>query len=287
MPKKLSELTAATALGDADLLLIEQGGTSKQLAASVFWLPTNYIGGLITSNDSGDTDHDIAVAPGIARSLDDSTNMKLPAITTKQIDAAWVVGDDQGGLDTGSVAADTLYAIWLIKRADTGVVDVLFSASFTSPTLPTNYTNLRLIAAVVTDSAANIAQYIQSGDYFAHGVVEGIDDSALTDNTLKTGSLQVPPSCLAHIQAVLDNPTATDNATGQIFIVAGGIGHTPASDTAWARVEVAANFDALNASGSVLVDSSQNIRYGVAESSGDATLVVVTVAFTMLTRRDP
>ena len=38
------------------------------------------------------------------------------------------------------MANDTWYHVWLIKRADTGVVDALFSLSATAPTMPANYT---------------------------------------------------------------------------------------------------------------------------------------------------
>ncbi|MDK1020046.1 MAG: hypothetical protein QGD90_00220 [Candidatus Hydrogenedentes bacterium] len=124
MPRKMTVLTAATELADADQFLIEQGGTNKRITADLLPLPISYIGGLITSNDT-DADHDIAIAPGIARSDDDAANMKLASILTKQIDGAWAVGD-AGGLDAGSVVANQLYSLWLIKRPDTGVVDVLF-----------------------------------------------------------------------------------------------------------------------------------------------------------------
>lgn len=118
-------------------------------------LPQNYRSDL-TLSSGADTDHDITVAAGEARDAADTEDMVLASALTKQIDAAWSVGNDQGGLDTGTVAADTTYYVWLIKRTDTGVVDALFSTSGTSPTLPTNYDKKRQIGRLVTDSSANI-----------------------------------------------------------------------------------------------------------------------------------
>lgn len=184
MGTRLGALDSGSNVVAADLLLVQQSGVDSQVAASELPLPFNYIGGLITSNDA-DADHDVAIAPGAARSADDLTNLKLAAILTKQIDAAWAVGDDAGGLDTGAVAASTLYAIWLIKRPDTGVVDALFSLSFTAPTMPANYTKKRLIAAVLTDASDDIVTYLQSGDYFRYMSEQpvDVDDSTITSET--------------------------------------------------------------------------------------------------------
>jgi len=106
------------------------------------------ISGLIQSNAAGDPTNDITISAGETVS-DDATLasrrlMVLASAITKRLDAAWAVGSDQGGLDSGSIG-DSDYYIWLIQRADTGVVDVLFSLSSTAPTMPTSYAFKRLI----------------------------------------------------------------------------------------------------------------------------------------------
>ncbi len=116
-----------------------------------------FLAGLTLSNDT-DTDH-INITSGEARDSTNVNNIVLASEITKQIDATWSVGDDAGGLDTGTVAEDT-YFIHLILRSDTGVVDALFSLSETSPTLPTDYDKFVPIGAVVTDSSFNILQFI-------------------------------------------------------------------------------------------------------------------------------
>jgi len=125
--------------------------------------------GLTLSNGT-DTSHDIDIAVGQCSSdnagADDVQTMDLAAVLTKQIDAAWAVGDDAGGLDTGTVANSTWYHVFLIKRSDTGVVDALFSTSATTPTMPTNYDFQRRIGSVLTDGSANITQFLQYGDDF-------------------------------------------------------------------------------------------------------------------------
>jgi len=128
-----------------------------------------YIDGLVLSNNGTDGDHDIDVAAGEARDSTNAKTLSLTASITKQIDATWAVGTNAGGLDTGSVAADTWYHVWLIMRSDTGVVDALFSTSASSPTMPTNYDYKRRIGAVLTDGSSNILGFSQMGDQFLWG----------------------------------------------------------------------------------------------------------------------
>ncbi|WP_210334307.1 hypothetical protein, partial [Rhizobium sp. RHZ02] len=71
---------------------------------------------------------------------------------------------NQGGLDTGSVG-DNTYHVFLIQRSDTGVVDVLFSLSATSPTMPTNYDRKRRIGSILRTGGAN-RLFIQIGNRF-------------------------------------------------------------------------------------------------------------------------
>ena len=64
------------------------------------------------------------------------------------------------------IRSDTWYHTWLIRRNDTGVVDILFSESATAPTMPASYDQKRRIGAVFTDSSANIIAFFQDNDTF-------------------------------------------------------------------------------------------------------------------------
>jgi hypothetical protein len=128
------------------------------------------LGGLETSNNVTDPTNDIDIAVGGTLDTTGAFWMALTAALTKQIDASWAVGNNQGGLDgTESVAGtpdnDTWYYLWLIQRSDTGVVDALFSESATAPTMPTNYDRKQLIGTVRRGTATNLAYY-QDKDTF-------------------------------------------------------------------------------------------------------------------------
>jgi hypothetical protein len=131
-------------------------------------LPTNHLSGLALSN-AADTEHDLTIAVGKARDATDAVDMTLASALTKQGDAEWAVGTAAGGFAAGeSMPATGTVHVWLIKRSDTGVVDVLFNDHATSalaPTLPANYDYKRLIGSYRTSSSHFI-----NGDWWGTGV---------------------------------------------------------------------------------------------------------------------
>jgi len=87
------------------------------------------------------------------------------------------------GLDTGSVAVNTGYAIWLIYNPITDVVGGLFSLSYTSPTLPSGFTFKRLISFVNVDSFRFI-EFQQAGNMYFYTDMASLQ--ILTSGTSKT-----------------------------------------------------------------------------------------------------
>jgi hypothetical protein len=122
--------TAAEALTGTD--------ATRAVTPAGLYFPTGHLYGLTLSNNGTDATNDIDISAGTARDASDTYNYVLPSTYVKQIDAAWALGSAAGGLDTGSVG-DSRYAIWGIGRSDTKVCDVLFSTSFSSPTMPSDY----------------------------------------------------------------------------------------------------------------------------------------------------
>ena len=125
--------------------------------------------GLGLTNSAGDLTNDIDCAVGAASSEDaviaNRVLMSLTSALTKQLDVAWAVGTNQGGRMSAAGIANTTYHIHLIRRTDTGVVDVGFDTSATAPTLPANYTRSRRIGAIIR-SAGAILGFVQDADLF-------------------------------------------------------------------------------------------------------------------------
>ncbi|QDU75427.1 hypothetical protein Pan97_24590 [Bremerella volcania] len=124
--------------------------------------------GLIVRIDSGDTEHDVNVSSGYGFS-GGSTQRKLLALftastnsgMTKRLDASWSAGHGNGGMATGTVAANATYYIHLIENDSTGVCDVMFDTSGAATNIPSGYTRYCPVGRVRTDASSHI-RYVQS-----------------------------------------------------------------------------------------------------------------------------
>lgn len=126
--------------------------------------PRGYIDGLILSNSTGDSDHDITIAAGACRNSANTFNIELSSIT-KRLDASHSVGTNAGGLFSGSIAADTWYHVFAMRRDSDGQADAGFDTSATGANAPSGWT-VRRIGAVLTNSSSNIIGFTQIGDMF-------------------------------------------------------------------------------------------------------------------------
>ena len=154
------DLIRGSAAGVAERLAL--GSRGQELSSDgndAVWgrqLPKGFMSEITLANGS-DTDHEIAISPFEARSDDDTQDIVVAALTTKDFEVTWAVGDAAGGMESGSsLPTNDLLYIWGIKRSDTGVNDILGSLSNSSPTLPANYDGKILIGAVPTDGSGNI-----------------------------------------------------------------------------------------------------------------------------------
>lgn len=158
--------------------------------------PSGFLWGLTLSNNGSDAANDIDIATGSALADGDLGVMTLTSSITKRSDAAWAVGTGNGGMDTGSKANSSWGYVWLIGRSDTGVIDALFSASATAPTMPAGYDQKRRIGAVrFGASTAPILAFKQFEDNFIWDVI--VNDLALTNNpgtSAVNRTLTAPPN---------------------------------------------------------------------------------------------
>lgn len=146
-------------------------GTIGQILAMGIPTPgwtSQSIGGCFLSNNGSDATNDIDVTVG-ARYSDDAAFgnrvfMPLTTALTKQLDAAWAAGTNQGMRDTGSIANGTWH-IFLIMHPTTGVTDILASTSASSPTMPSGYTKKWRIGSILREGGV-IVPFTQDLDYF-------------------------------------------------------------------------------------------------------------------------
>lgn len=122
-------------------------------------LAKTYISGMTTSNDAGDLVNDIRIELGeCASSNTPPALISQAASMIKRLDAAWVAGTNQGGLDTGAVGNGT-YHLHAMYNPTTGVSDYCFSLSATAPTtggaIPVGFTHFRRIWSIVRIAGSN------------------------------------------------------------------------------------------------------------------------------------
>lgn len=246
--------------------------------ANLLYVASGMLFGLTLSNNSGDATNDIDIAAGVAV---DGTNVKvlrLAAGITKRLDAAWAVGTGNGGLDTGSIA-NTTYHVWLIMRSDTGVVDVLFSASASAPTMPANYDFKRRIGSIVRVGGTIISFY-QNGDKF---LTNDFADVASTNpgTSAVTATLSVPSGIV--VEALVKPVILDDSPGGQTYLMLSALAQT---DVAAAATN--ANVISNPAAGTEYVTSgiqhirtntSAQIRYRLSASDADTSVRINTTGW--------
>jgi hypothetical protein len=88
------------------------------------------------------------------------------AVVTKRLDANWTAGTNAGGLDTGTKANSATYHVFLLRKDSDGSLDAIFSVQPINPTVPTGYTKVRVLGAVMTGPGGVIRRFLQSGDRF-------------------------------------------------------------------------------------------------------------------------
>lgn len=159
------------------------------------------IKGLTLSNNGTDPTNDIDIAAGACMSDDadpaDRVVMYLSSAITKQLDAAWAVGNNQGGRSSAAAIENTTYHVFAVKRTDTGVVDVILDVSATAPTMPTNYTKKQRIGSIMRESAA-IVLFTQDEDFFERTTPSFDVDAASPGTSAVTRTLSVPIGISVH-----------------------------------------------------------------------------------------
>ncbi len=109
-----------------------------------------------------------------------------------------------GGLDTGSMAINTHYAVYMISNGTDAGDALLCSTSFTAPTLPSGYSYAGRIGAFVTDSGAttirpflkkgNRTRYVQTSGSYLYTLKSGSHGSVSTPTWVATSYSAIVPS---------------------------------------------------------------------------------------------
>lgn len=205
-----------------------------------------------TSNDQVTIDSGYARDDGAA-----GTNYTIETTVSTTIDI-----DDSGlsGLDSGSKAASTWYAVYAIGAKDDSQTEgFIFSTDFTNVSFPTNYDIQRRIGAVYVDADIRIASFDQAGQdfFFREGQID-VDEGTATTSTSFTAT--VPSTAHgAFVGAIQGSTGATDN---EVFVSPVSL-ELNTTKVMGPGMMFAGNTDdpTFTASGFVPIDTAQTLYY--------------------------
>lgn len=238
--------------------------------------------GLTLSNGT-DTVNDLNVAAGSCASIDTLDSnvvmMTLASIVTKQLDATWVTGTNQGGRSSSLALSSTTWHVFVIRVA--GVDDVGYDTSGTGANLIADHgaTNVRRVGSIWRSSLPSFAIFTQINDTFLLTVKpqEALVNpgTALFGTTQSFVPLGVTTGSIRNIitLAVIDTAPA-----GTVFARAVDGGVVDAVPTEINSQLVTSTAKNRTCSGRILVSTftagSENIAMRLSASNANITLVV-------------
>lgn len=247
-----------------------------------------HIAGLTLSNGT-DATNDIDIAVGETTTSDRSGLITLSSALTKQLDAAWAVGTNAGMRATGVAIADGTYHIFLIRRPDTGVVDVAADTSVSGANIAANtdaaYTQLRRIGSITRVSNAIVA-FKQHGDLFVRDVAAGNVNTANPGTSAVTATLSVPTGLVVNARVsvgLFDSTIAS--STYFLATALSQTDSTPAANLSNLSLDVGTVGQVWTAL-EVPTNTSAQIRYRLSASTADHTVRIVTTGWVDRRGRD-
>lgn len=266
---EISAITEKTNPVGADMLLIEDSADSnnkKRLTVDNLLTTRLGIESRITiANNSTDSSHDIDFSTGW---MYDSSGEHLLAMSamTKRIDAAWAAGTGNGGLFSGTVANNTWYYCFVIRKTSDGSIDCGFDTSITAANIPSGYVAYRRVGAIRTDSSANILAFHQHGIEFWYDLQKAAYSLTNPGTSSVTVTLnEVMPSSEAILNVAL---TANNAFSTRVYLVVQPTwGTASPSPSLFVLTAIQNNPSRSSCQIRVPVDSSRQIKYQVSFSA--------------------
>lgn len=255
----LSRSQLSTFLGDKDpdaIRAFERLFAVGDQIESGILVPRGYIDGLVCS-EAADTDHDVTIAPGVARDAGDTYSLRLASAITKRIDAAWAAGNNAGGLFSGAVAVDTWYYLFLIRKDADGSIDAGWDTFKTAANKPAGYSAYRRIRAYKTDAAANIIPTDQNGDFIKiRAPVTNRALAGLANTNRNAYAVTAPPGTVARVLAQIRWPGTTST---QYFWIDDSLRADAAASSTNNNIRVVIQYDTQGRVLDLSVDSSSQV----------------------------
>lgn len=250
--------------------------------------------GLTASVNVTDSDHDLDFAVGGCWDTGRTDWIQTTSVMTKQTDASWAKGTNQGLLDSGaSGAADTGYYLYVMREDSTGDVDFIMSTSKTwsGVTNPAGWSKGQFVGFVHLNSSANLDAFRQIGNFVQYNSPLLVrSDSSLTNNLHELVTCnEAPGNSLCGFITYFDNP---NTGASSIYITirhtydGGGAGGTSPSSSEYLVLDYNVS-DGIRATAhrhETLIDSNQNFEIAVSPPQAGASTNIYIAHFAMFNR---
>lgn len=233
---------------------------------------TDYLAGMILSNDVGTPNSVIDVSAGVATDSTNVTSITLGAFT-KSTAGSFAAGSGSNGMGQGlTVAINTWYHVFAVIVS--GTADVYFDTSITAANKPASTTAFRRIGSFRTDASAHIIKFTQDGDQFVWFAPVGDVSVANLGGTATLFTLTVPTGLNVRAlfnasggnagawQILFSDPTLQSNAS------ATPLGNTSMSNAAGA-----------SASGQFAIRTNTSAQINAVGSAASTTLQLATTGW--------
>lgn len=196
----------------------ELAGVVGPLANSSIAKPP-FAQGLVIKNNATTPDTKIDISAGLVF-LSSSSGSAFFSSASLTINAT-TTGVD--GLDTGSLAANQEYYVFLIS--DGTNIKSLLSLSATSPTMPAGYTMAQRFGAFKTDGSSKFYRVIQNGNRAQYAVTAATNTASMWMlNNANTGSISTPTYTAFQVTGAGKAAPATATAVNVILTAIAGAG---------------------------------------------------------------
>ena len=227
------------------------------------------------ANNGTDANNDIDFSAGNFQFSDGSGLATLSALT-KQLDASWAAGTNQGGLFSGAKANSTWYHCFAIYNPTSGVADCGFDTSVTAANIPSGYTKYKRVGSIRTNGSGNILAFSQADKYFLWKTQT--EDRALAAPPLSPTNLTLTTPLTLSTMAILNCYLEVGSASpNQILIT--NPGFTTAASTTNFNVRDSSSSASVSGITQIQVLTNTSSQVSIDAASTDGLLQVLTAGW--------
>jgi len=213
--------------------------------------------------------------------VEDGSGLVKRVTSPSVISAAVSGAHGAGALDTGALASNTWYYVWVIAGVST--VALMVSASATAPTMPAGYTFKALVGAVRSNASSTFVSFYQVGNRVFSSYnntdnrvsqVSSMTTSVQTASPYDISAVVPPLARMWHPYVVFNSGAAADSVITVVgFVSSSAVGGVPPPFYVCRPSGLVNTVSVVSAIGTVALTTAQSVvlRYFAGASTSQVT----------------